>query len=275
LFSDRELRRLTFFPAEWPFGVDQSGRFYLATLRSLSSVSGVSEAPPANDTVLLIEDEEDVLDLVRHSLTKAGFRVLVAADGLSGLKTAAEARPDAIVLDLMLPEMRGEDVCRELKAREATAAIPIIMLTAKAQPKDRVAGLELGADDYVVKPFSPRELVLRVQAVLRRLRSTGSGEKLSVGPFELDRGTFEITLDGEKLDLTSIEFKLLAMLLEKRGQPLTRELLLRDVWGYRNVTDSRTVDTHMRRLRGKLGAHASRVETVRGEGYCFRAEAGD
>ena len=235
----------------------------------------MSDAQPANDTVLLIEDEEDVLDLVRHSLTKAGFRVLVAADGLSGLKTAAEGRPDAIILDLMLPEMRGEDVCRELKSRETTAAIPVIMLTAKAQPKDRVAGLELGADDYVVKPFSPRELVLRVQAVLRRLRSTGSGEKLSVGSFELDRGTFEITLDGEKLDLTSIEFKLLVMLLEKRGQPLTREVLLRDVWGYRNVTDSRTVDTHMRRLRGKLGAHASRVETVRGEGYCFRAEVGD
>ncbi len=215
------------------------------------------------------------MDLVRHSLSKAGFRVLVALDGLSGLKTARELRPDAVILDLMLPEMRGEDVCRELKSRESTAGIPVIMLTAKAQPKDRVAGLELGADDYVVKPFSPRELVLRVQAVLRRLRSTGSGEKLSAGPFELDRGTFEITLDGEKLDLTSIEFKLLAMLLEKRGQPLTREVLLRDVWGYRNVTDSRTVDTHVRRLRGKLGGQARRLETVRGEGYCFRVEEGD
>jgi two-component system phosphate regulon response regulator PhoB len=174
-----------------------------------------------------------------------------------------------------MPEMRGEDVCRELKSREITAGIPVIMLTAKAQPKDRVAGFELGADDYVIKPFSPRELVLRVQAVLRRMRSTGSGDKLSVGPFELDRGTFEITLDGAKLDLTSIEFKLLVMLLEKRGQPLSREVLLRDVWGYRNVTDSRTVDTHMRRLRGKLGAHASRLDTVRGEGYCFRVEDGD
>ncbi|MFZ4484550.1 MAG: response regulator transcription factor [Chthoniobacterales bacterium] len=235
----------------------------------------MSDPKPDKDTLLLIEDESDVLDLVRHSMTKAGFRVLVARDGLSGLQVARDSRPDAIVLDLMLPEMRGEDVCRELKSREITAGIPVIMLTAKAQPKDRVAGFELGADDYVIKPFSPRELVLRVQAVLRRMRSTGSGEKLSVGPFELDRGTFEITLDGTKLDLTSIEFKLLVMLLEKRGQPLSREVLLRDVWGYRNVTDSRTVDTHMRRLRGKLGAHASRLDTVRGEGYCFRVEDGD
>jgi two-component system phosphate regulon response regulator PhoB len=235
----------------------------------------VSDPKPDKDTLLLIEDESDVLDLVRHSMTKAGFRVLVAQDGLSGLQVARDSRPDAIVLDLMLPEMRGEDVCRELKSRKITAGIPVIMLTAKAQPKDRVAGFELGADDYVIKPFSPRELVLRVQAVLRRMRSTGSGDKLSVGPFELDRGTFEITLDGAKLDLTSIEFKLLAMLLEKRGQPLSREILLRDVWGYRNVTDSRTVDTHMRRLRGKLGAHASRLDTVRCEGYCFRVEDGD
>lgn len=223
-----------------------------------------------SDTILLIEDDPDVLDLVRYNLNKAGFNVSVARDGLAGLKSAHTLKPDLIVLDLMLPEMRGEDVCRELKSDPATAPIPVIMLTAKAQAEDRIAGLELGADDYVTKPFSPRELILRIEGLLRRARSAGSGDKLRVGPFELDRGVFEIRLDGEKLDLTAIEFKLLAMMMEKRGETLPREMLLRDVWGYRSVVDSRTVDTHMRRLRGKLGDHADRLETVRGEGYVFR-----
>jgi len=231
----------------------------------------VKAAASAQGTVLVIEDEADVLELVRYHLTKAGFRVLEARDGKSGLSKARTAKPDAIILDLMLPEMRGEDVCRELKAGDATAAIPVIMLTAKAQPEERVAGLELGADDYVAKPFSPRELVLRVQAVLRRLRAPGFGDMLALGPFELDRGTFEVRLEGEKLDLTAIEFKLVAALMEKRGAPLNRETLLRDVWGYRNPIDSRTVDTHMRRLRAKLGAFADCLETVRGEGYRFNS----
>lgn len=220
--------------------------------------------------VLVIEDEEDVIDLVRYNLTRAGFRVAVEKDGLSGLKAARREPPDAIVLDLMLPEMRGEQVCRELKSENATAAIPILMLTAKALPEERVAGLELGADDYLAKPFSPRELVLRLEAVLRRLRAAAKAGVLRVGPFELDRGTFEVRMDGTKLDLTSIEFKLLAMLLEKRGRALGRDALLRDVWGYRNLMDTRTVDTHIRRLRSKLGIHAGMLETVRGEGYRIR-----
>lgn len=225
---------------------------------------------------MVIEDESDVRDLVRYNLTKAGFRVITAQDGLAGLKAAREERPHAIVLDLMLPEMRGEDVCRELKARESTAVIPVIMLTAKAQTGERVAGLEMGADDYISKPFSPRELVLRIQAVLRRVRSaSAASDKSKVGPFEIDRSAFEVRLDGEKLELTGIEFKLLVMLVDKRGHALSRNVLLRDVWGYRNVIDSRTVDTHMRRLRAKLGKHADRIETVRGEGYRFLAEEGD
>ena len=228
-------------------------------------------AQTAPDTVLVIEDEADVLELVRYNLTKSGCRVLVARDGRSGLEQARLAKPDVIVLDLMLPQMRGEDVCRKLKAHEATASIPVIMLTAKAQPEERVAGLELGADDYVTKPFSPRELVLRVQAVLRRLRAPGLGDLLALGPFELDRGTFEVRLEGRKLDLTAIEFKLIAALMEKRGAPMSRETLLRDVWGYRHPIDSRTVDTHMRRLRAKLGKHADCLQTVRGEGYRFHA----
>jgi DNA-binding response OmpR family regulator len=231
----------------------------------------VKPEPAAADTVLVIEDEADVLELLRYNLDRAGFRVLLAGDGRSGLDEARAARPDVIVLDLMLPEMRGEEVCRKLKSSGDTASIPVIMLTAKAQVDERVAGLELGADDYVAKPFSPRELVLRVQAVLRRMRSAGPGGLLVLGPFELDRGTFEVRLEGTKLDLTAIEFKLAAALMEKRGAPISRETLLRDVWGYRNPIDSRTVDTHVRRLRAKLGPHAGCFATVRGAGYRFDA----
>jgi two-component system phosphate regulon response regulator PhoB len=232
-------------------------------------------ATAPKDTVLVIEDEPDVLDLVRLHLRKAGYHVLHAVDGVDGLKKAREKHPAAIILDLMLPEMRGEDVCRQLKAREATARIPIIMLTAKVRPEDRVAGLELGADDYLTKPFSPRELILRLQLLLQRVRSAGPGEILRVGPFELDRGTFEVRLQGRVLDLTGLEFRLLVTLMEKRGQVLSRESLLRDVWGYRNLSHTRTVDTHIRRLRAKLKPHEGRVQTVHGEGYMFRAEEND
>lgn len=224
--------------------------------------------------MLLIEDDKDVADLVRYHLTKAGFRVQVARDGVEGLAKARQGRPDAIVLDLMLPGMRGEDVCRELKADAASASLPVIMLTAKAQPEERVAGFELGADDYLPKPFSPRELVLRIGAVLRRLRAPGLPAKSVLGPFEIDRSVFEVRLDGGKLDLTAIEFKLLAVLMERRGETVPRADLLRLVWGYRGGVDSRTVDTHMRRLRAKLGPHAGALRTVRGEGYCFHPGEG-
>jgi two-component system phosphate regulon response regulator PhoB len=244
--------------------------FALWTGASSLACCHVPSTEGKSDKIILIEDDPDVLDLVRYNLNKAGFSVTVARDGLDGLKAVRTAGADLVVLDLMLPEMRGEDVCRELKSDPATARIPVIMLTAKAQADDRIAGLELGADDYVTKPFSPRELILRIEGLLRRLRSAGPGDKLHAGPFELDRGTFEIRLHGEKLDLTAIEFKLLAMMMEKRGETLPRETLLRDVWGYRSVVDSRTVDTHMRRLRSKLGAQAERLQTVRGEGYVFR-----
>lgn len=225
---------------------------------------------PEKLTVLVVEDDEDVLALVRYNLHKAGFRVLTEGDGLSALRVARGEMPDAIVLDLMLPEMSGEEVCRRLKAETATAAIPVIMLTAKARPEDRIAGLELGADDYLPKPFSPRELILRVQATLRRVQNGSRSEVLRGGPFEMDHRAFVARMDGEKLDLTLLEFKLLALLVERRGRPLSRETLLRQVWGYRHGTDTRTVDTHMRRLRAKLGVHSGLLETVRGEGYRFR-----
>jgi two-component system phosphate regulon response regulator PhoB len=252
-------------------GITGGSLFCLEQVMPLPSVHRVKSGKTTQDSVLVIEDEKDVVDLVRYHFDKAGFRVAVARSGSEGLAKARAEAPDAIVLDLMLPGMRGEDVCRELKAAEPTASVPVIMLTAKAQPEERVAGFELGADDYVAKPFSPRELVLRVQAVLRRLRSSGQSEKLTLGPFELDRINFEVRLEGERLDLTAIEFKLVAALMDKSGSIVPRGDLLRDVWGYRGTMDSRTVDTHMRRLRIKLGPHADFIETVRGEGYRFHA----
>ena len=247
--------------------------FVLEGAAPLFQRDAVSDRGGLQKTVLVVEDEADVADLVRYNLTKAGFRVIMARDGLSGFEAARRDHPDVVVLDLMLPEMHGEEVCCRLKSDESTARIPVIMLTAKAAERDRVAGLELGADDYVVKPFSPRELVLRVQAILRRTRPADSGAALTVGPLVLDRGSFQIRLGGKRLDLTSIEFKLLAMLMENQGRPLDRETLLRDVWGYRSMLDTRTVDTHVRRLRNKLGEFAGSIETVRGEGYRLRGGA--
>ncbi|MDD5200312.1 MAG: response regulator transcription factor [Terrimicrobiaceae bacterium] len=223
------------------------------------------------ETVLIVEDEQDVVDLLRYNLNRAGFSVSIAETGLKGLAKARAERPDVIVLDLMLPEMTGEKVCKALKEDSSTVAIPVIMLTAKDQPSDRITGFELGADDYVPKPFSPRELVLRVQALLRRLQTSQRAETIEVDSFVVDKGAFEIRLGGRRLDLTTTEFKLLTLLIERRGRTQTRETLLFDVWGYQNAIDTRTVDTHMRRLREKLGGHATRLETARGEGYRFSA----
>jgi two-component system phosphate regulon response regulator PhoB len=230
---------------------------------------------PHKDTVLVIEDEPDVLDLLRLHLRKAGYKVLEAIDGVTGLKMARENLPSAVVLDLMIPAMRGEDVCRQMRTREPTAKIPVIMLTAKARPEERIAGLELGADDYLTKPFSPRELVLRLGLLIQKSRSAGDVANLQVGPFVMDRASFEVRLKGHKLDLTALEIRLLATLMERRGQVLSREMLLRDVWGYRNLSNSRTVDTHVRRLRTKLSSYHDRLVTVHGEGYMFRTEEND
>ncbi|HEY5742472.1 MAG TPA: response regulator [Terrimicrobiaceae bacterium] len=221
------------------------------------------------DTVLVVEDEPDVVDLLRYNLTKAGFSVLIASDGLKGLELAREKRPEIIVLDLMLPGMDGYSVCKALKRDPDTEALPIVMLTARGEPTERVQGLEMGADDYVTKPFSPRELVLRIQALLRRGRLQLQSKIVEVGGFRLDKNKFHIGLEGRRLDLTTIEFKLLTVLIERRGHTQSRETLLYDVWGYHNPIDTRTVDTHIRRLREKLGKHSSRLETVRGEGYRF------
>jgi DNA-binding response OmpR family regulator len=221
------------------------------------------------DTILVVEDEPDVIDLIRYHLRRAGFDVLTASNGPAGLATAAQTRPDAIVLDIMLPQMTGLEVCKALRQSNETADIPILILTAKAEMTDRIAGLELGVDDYITKPFSPRELVLRVQNLLRRLRLVRNTSVLTVDEFCVDKGNFEINVHGTRLDLTTTEFKLLAALLEHRGRTLSRETLLQDVWGYKNAIDTRTVDTHVRRLREKLGPAADRIVTMRGEGYRF------
>jgi phosphate regulon transcriptional regulator PhoB len=222
----------------------------------------------ANKKILVAEDEVDVLNLVAINLKSAGFNVLKAEDGSTALEVARTAFPALIVLDLMLPGMSGIDVCKVLKSESATKLIPIIMLTAKAEEVDRIVGLELGADDYITKPFSPRELVLRAKSVIRRTDSSGPiDHTLKIGDIQLDRSRFEVLVKGKQLDFTATEFKLLALLMERRGRVQSRDTLLNDVWGYENLIDTRTVDTHIRRLREKLGKSADCIETVRGFGY--------
>lgn len=220
--------------------------------------------------ILVVEDEPDAAELVAFNLRQAGFEVFAAADGEGGLRKARANAPDLIVLDLMLPEMSGLEVCKILKADPRTADLPIIMLTAKAAEIDRVVGLELGADDYVTKPFSPRELVLRVKKLLERRRAPGAPrERYQAGPLVLDIPRHSVTVHGRRIELTATEFKLLALLMQRRGRVQSRDQLLKDVWEYDALIDTRTVDTHIGRLRDKLGVAARLLETVRGAGYRF------
>ena len=221
-----------------------------------------------NLKILVAEDEPDALTLVASNLRNAGFDVFLAEDGPTALTTARTQLPHLVVLDLMLPGIPGLEVCRALKADPVTARTPIIMLTAKAEEIDRIVGLELGADDYVTKPFSPRELVLRIKNVLRRTaKPEAAGELLVVANIVLDRARLQVTIGGKSVDFTVTEMKLLTLLMERRGRVQSRESLLNDVWGYDCLIDTRTVDTHIRRLREKLGAAADCIETVRGFGY--------
>lgn len=222
----------------------------------------------ANKRILVADDEPDVLNLVSINLKNAGYNVIKAEDGLAALNQARETNPSLIVLDLMLPEMSGLEVCKVLKKDTQTASIPIIMLTAKAEEVDRIVGLELGADDYMTKPFSPRELVLRIKSVMRRAAgTTESADHLKLGDITVDRSRYEVSIKGKAVEFTATEFKLLALLMERRGRVQSRDTLLNDVWGYESVIDTRTVDTHIRRLREKLGQAADCIETIRGFGY--------
>jgi len=221
--------------------------------------------------ILIVEDENDVVDLLTLNLRKAGgFLISKAGDGATGLTKARAEKPDLIILDLMLPKIPGLEVCKILKSEAATRHIPILMLTARAEEIDRVVGLECGADDYVTKPFSPREIVLRIKAILRRGATEEADDRLSAGPITIDPARHEVLVNGKRVKLTSLEFKLLRTLMQRRGRVQERDRLLNEVWGYESVIDTRTVDTHVRRLREKLGKAGEVVETVRGFGYRVR-----
>src|SRR5712692_9068565 len=223
---------------------------------------------PSRKTVLIVEDERDVVDLLTLNLRKnGGFGISVASDGVAGLRKARSEKPAFIILDLMLPKMPGLEVCKILKSDPATRQIPIMMLTAKAEEIDRIVGLEFGADDYVTKPFSPREVILRIQAILRRGEGKHEEDHLSAGPITIDPERHEVSVAGKRVNLTSLEFKLLRTLMQRRGRVQARDRLLNEVWGYESVIDTRTVDTHVRRLREKLGKAGDAIETVRGFGY--------
>ena len=227
---------------------------------------------PAAHRILVVDDEADITALVAYHLAKAGYRVATAATGRDALRAAREERPDLVVLDLMLPGVSGYDVLAELRRREETKDLGVILLTARKDEPDRIKGLALGADDYLPKPFSPQELVLRVGAVLRRLAAPAlaAGGLLTAGPIVLDRSAHRVTVDGGEIDLTATEFKLLRVMIEREGRVQSRAQLLETVWQAHPEIQTRTVDMHVQRLRQKLGAAGDAIETVRGAGYRFR-----
>ncbi|MCA9461843.1 MAG: response regulator [Nitrospirales bacterium] len=225
-------------------------------------------------TVLVVDDEKDLLDLVTYHLEKAGLKSLAARDGETALQIAKDRLPDLIVLDLMLPGLDGLEICRKLRKEPKTAHMAIIMLTAKAEEVDRIVGLEMGADDYMVKPFSPRELVARIKAVLRRGQSHESVGAHRFGELQVDEGKHQVLVSGRVVELTVKEFDLLCALMKAKGRVLSRDQILETVWGYSNAVEieSRTVDVHVRRLREKLTTEQFRIVTVKGVGYRFDVE---
>ena len=219
--------------------------------------------------ILIVDDEPDLVRVLEYSLQQAGFETATAADGESALVKIKQRVPDLIVLDLMLPDLPGTEVCRQLRADKRTQAVPVIMLTARGDEVDRVVGFELGADDFVTKPFSVRELVLRIRAILRRGASGPDSDepRLGVGPLRIEPDAHRAFVDGEEIALTALEFKLLGTFLSRVGRVQTRDQLLREVWGMSGDLQTRTVDTHVKRLREKLGSGRDLLETVRGIGY--------
>jgi two-component system, OmpR family, phosphate regulon response regulator PhoB len=223
--------------------------------------------------VLVVEDERDIAALVAYHLTKEGYRVRTAEGGQEALDAVTAEKPDLMILDLMLPGFSGYEVLQELRRRPEMADVPVVVLTARREEADRVKGLELGADDYVTKPFSPRELVLRVSAVLRRAQSpavAAGGRTLRAGTLIVDLNALRVCIDGDELELTPTEYRLLVTLLERRGRVQSRQQLLEQAWDIHARIETRTVDMHVQRLRSKLGEHGEFIETVRGFGYRFR-----
>ena len=233
----------------------------------------MSRTDPAVHRILVVDDEPDITALVAYHLAKAGHRVSTAANGPDALRSAREERPDLVILDVMLPGTSGYDVLAELRKRDETRDVGVILLTARREEPDRIRGLQLGADDYLTKPFSPQELVLRVDAVLRRLTAPAvvSGSTLTAGPVTVDRAAHKAYVNGEEVALTALEYRLLVTLVERRGRVQERPQLLETVWGHQPDIQTRTVDMHVQRLRTKLGEAGDLIETVRGSGYRFRA----
>ncbi len=236
-----------------------------------------AESPPKKmrERILLVDDEADIVELLEYNLRQAGYTVVTTRDGASALAEIRRQRPDLILLDLMLPDIPGTEVCRRLRRDAATSTIPVMMITARSEEIDRVVGFEIGADDYVVKPFSPRELILRIGAVLRRTSTPEKqtpGERFRIGTLEIDVPQHRVTVDDEEIVLTALEFKLLYDLVSRPGRVQTRDSLLERVWGYVPGVETRTVDTHVKRLREKLGSAKGAIETVRGVGYRVKTD---
>ncbi len=224
-------------------------------------------------SILVVEDESALAEVLRYNLESEGFKVTVAHDGRSAMEQIEDARPDLVILDWMLPEMSGLDICRTMRRRPELRDVPVIMLTAKGEEYDRVRGLDAGADDYVVKPFSPKELIARVRAVLRRTKAGSSGEPLRAGPLEMDLEAHRLHREGREVALAPTEFRLLRVLMERPGRVYSREQLLDLVWGRDSEVELRTVDVHVRRLRVALNANGATdlIRTVRSEGYSLEA----
>jgi two-component system phosphate regulon response regulator PhoB len=252
----------------------------LSRVQRLRGDIGVKPSPDrtaqAGDRVLVVDDEPDIIALVAYHLARAGYRVSTAANGLEALQAAREEQPAMILLDLMLPELSGFQVLERLRSDRALADIPVLMLTARREEPDRVQGLSLGADDYLVKPFSPQELVLRVRNILRRTRTRTAERRnvIHVGNVEIDKDAHTVSADGQPVDLTATEYKLLLTLADRRGRVQSRAQLLEIVWESAPDIQTRTVDMHVQRLRAKLGPAGELIETVRGFGYRLQRAAG-
>ncbi len=228
------------------------------------------------ESILVVDDEEDILNLLEYNLKKAGFATILAKDGPEAIELAVKKAPKLVILDIMLPNMEGTEVLRRLKANPSTSAVPVIMLTAKGEEVDKIVGFELGAEDYITKPFSPRELILRVRAVLKRSgNGEGAGEEkvVSFNDLTIDYARHRVEVKGKGVELSSTEFKLLTSLVDAKGRVLTRDTILDRVWGRDCFVTQRTVDTHVRRLRAKLAGAGGYIETVRGVGYRFTGKA--
>lgn len=241
-----------------------------------SRTNGTPASGPATqatgERILVVDDEPDITALVAYHLARSGFRVSTAASGADALRAVAEERPALVVLDRMLPGIDGDEVLAQLRSDPSAADIAVLVLTARRDEADRIRGLALGADDYLTKPFSPQELVLRVAAILRRARSAATtSDVIAIGPLHIDRGRHRVTMSGREVELTATEFKLLLALAVRRGRVQSRAQLLEDVWEASSDVHTRTVDMHVQRLRSKLGPEGDLIETIRGFGYRLRA----